>query len=728
MFYSTKNILFTLSCLWLLTSCTDEATVNDTVVGDKTPIALSVGGADTVSILKRAITQDPAVAKRGQLPAGTALFMVMKSEKTDGSRLYTFTKGVTDAPDNEMVNRVSFGNGFVRYWDDCYARDAKLSIYAVCTPGRQSTAGDIIIGNDKNIRYSHTAVPTTGAWTKDAPAHVVNNWKVSENQTATTLSNEDLCYSNNIANNADPADPADGRLKFNNTLTNKFDHGRLAFYHALSKITFYLKRGKGFSPEEFQFFAGENIRLKNVYTQNATFNIATGEFSGAYTTGNIESMAVTSATFEDGSDGYILEALVMPTTDLSGTAKGEVDITIAHNHYELSKKDLLEKINEADKTAYLTDGMLKPGVNYVFTLIIAKTGIEHITATLLDWEQVGAEKLYPSNAKVTLNLEDRSGTVTDADIYRLGETADNITHDITMERGKGYVWTGPYEGPNRLTGSPRKLQTDWYWPNNKTFYHFRAITPMGQKKVTAADGRDYVALEHGVTYTDVTWGAPFKKITDEEKANGKQLAYTTTHGFDAYDVDNAHQIYPAIGATKDEIKLLLFHAMSDISFDIYTSNGEDRVDLGNDTDDKYTTITLQHIATTGKVFLGNGLVEADEPTTDYPFTALHAPDASGHVKWLNYGAVPQALDDVQLVITTPDHNQYTVAMKDVVATSISETNVRYPAYTDNKVNRWYPGVKYTYRFKLTKKGITDLKATILEWETITAGKDDVQIQ
>ena len=118
MFYSTKNILFTLSCLWLLTSCTDEATVNDTVVGDKTPIALSVGGADTVSILKRAITQDPAVDKRGQLPEGTALFMVMKSEKAEATEatppLYTFTKGVTEKPDGEKVNRVSFGDGFVR--------------------------------------------------------------------------------------------------------------------------------------------------------------------------------------------------------------------------------------------------------------------------------------------------------------------------------------------------------------------------------------------------------------------------------------------------------------------------------------------------------------------------------------------------------------------------------------------------------------------------------------
>lgn len=734
MFYSTKNILFTLSCLWLLTSCTDEATVNDTVVADKTPIALSVGGADTVSILKRAITQDPAVANRGQLPAGTALFMVMKSEKAEATEatppLYTFTKGVTEKRDGEKVNRVSFGDGFVRYWDDCYARDAKLSIYAVCTPGRQSTAGDIIIGNDDNkIRYSHTDVPTTGAWTKDAPAHVVNNWKVSENQTATTLSNEDLCYSNNIANNADPDDPddpADGRLKFN-TQTKKFDHGRLAFYHALSKITFYLKRGKGFSKEEFKFFAGENIRLKNVYTQNAAFNIATGEFTGAYTEGNIKSMAVTSATFEDGSGGYILEALVMPTTDLSGTMKGEVDVTIAHNHYQLSKADLLEKINEKDKTDYLdADGKrLKPGVNYIFTLTIGKTGVDNITATVLEWETVNAEELKPSNAKVTLTLEDRLGTPTNAYIYRLGETADNITHDITTEPGKGYVWTGPYEEPNRLMGSPQKLQTDWYWPNNKTFYHLRAIAPMDDQmtKATAADGRDYVGLKHGVTYngetyTDVTWGAPFTKLAD-----GKTLAYTTDHGFDAYDVDNTHRIHPAIGATKDEIRLLMFHAMSDITFEIYTSGDSDpdRVDLGNS-----TTITLKNIATAGKVFLGNGKVEEDGSRTDYPFTALPTLTADSHYpdrhywEWAHYGAVPQALDDVQLVITTPDHNQYTVAMKDVVANSaISSKNVLYPAYTGNKVDRWYPGVKYTYRFKLTKTGVT-VTATIADWETVTA--------
>ena len=709
MFYSTKNILFTLSCLWLLTACTDEATVHDVVVADKTPIALSVGGADTPTVLKRAITQDPAVAKRGSLPAGTALFMVMKSEKAEATPLYTVTKGTTEAPDDEKVNRVSFGesnSGFMRYWDDCFARDAQVSIYAVCSPGSTKT-----ITIDGRSNYQYTALPTTGAWSTTVNYLTVANVAVSTNQTATTLRDEDLCYSNNIANNADPY--GDGRLKFSNTQAGKFDHGRLAFYHALSKITFVVKRGKGFDESEFLFNSGTNIQLTDFYTKNTLFNIATGEFTGAYSGEVIQTMAQSG----NAATGYTLEALVMPTTDLSTAVKGDIDFTIAHNHYQLSKADLLEKITAADRNAYLTGGkQLKPGVNYVFTLIIAKTGIENITATLLDWEQVGSEELYPSNAKVTLNLEDRSGTVTDADIYRLGETAANITDDITTERGKGYVWRGTYEGPNTLTGT---LQTEeWYWPNNKTFYHFRAITPIGQTKQIDVNRGDYVALTNGKNYTDVTWGAPFKDIADTEK-----IAYTTTHGFDGSD---AHQIYPAIGATKDEIKLLLFHAMSDISFDIYTSGGADKVDLGDGTEGKRTTLRFENLVTTGKVWLGNGLVTADATpvSTDKFYPSLD----EGHLKWNNYGAVPQALDNVVLVITTPDHNEYRVAMKDVVATSISETNVRYPAYTDNKVNRWYPGVKYTYRFKLTKKGITDLKATILEWETITAGKDDVQIQ
>lgn len=711
MFYLTKNILFTLSCLWFLTACSEEATVPDPIVADRSPIELSVGGTNTVSIQKRAITQDPAVADRGHLPEGTALFMVMKSEKDAVAPLYAVTKGITDAPDAEKVNRVQFGEGYMRYWDDCYARDAKLSIYAACSPGSTKT---ITIGGRSD--YQYTALPTTGAWSTTVNDLTVANVAVSTNQTATTLRDEDLCYSNNIANNAAPY--GDGRLKFSNTLTGKFDHGRLAFYHALSKITFVVQRGKGFDESEFSFEPGTNIQLTDFYTNNSLFDIATGEFVGAYTSHVIQTMAQSGSA----ATGYTLEALVMPTTDLNTAVKGDIDFTIADNHYQLSKADLLEKITAADRTAHLTDGTrLKPGVNYVFTLIIAKTGIEHITATLLDWEQVGSEELYPSNAKVTLNLEDRSGTVTDADIYRLGETAANITDDITTEMGKGYVWPGTYEGPNRLTGTPRKLQTDWYWPNNKTFYHLRAIAPMGQTKATTGDGRDYVGLTHGETYTDITWGAPFKDIADSEK-----MAYTTTHGFDA---DDSHRIHPAIGATKDEIRLLMFHTMSDVSFDIYTSDGEDRVDLGDGTALNHTTITLQHIATTGKVFLGNGLVVADAPTTDYVFTALQAPDGTGHVKWQGYGAVPQALNDVVLVITTPDHNQYIVTMKEVRATSaISADNVLYPAYTDNKVDRWYPGVKYTYRFKLTKKGITDLKATILDWEEIEAGRDDVQIQ
>ena len=71
-------------------------------------------------------------------------------------------------------------------------------------------------------------------------------------------------------------------------------------------------------------------------------------------------------------------------------------------------------------------------------------------------------------------------------------------------------------------------------------------------------------------------------------------------------------------------------------------------------------------------------------------------------------------------------------MKDVVATTVSQKNIKNPYTADEngkfKIDRWYPGFKYTYTFRLKKKGIEDIKVTILGWEEVEAGNDNVQIQ
>lgn len=719
------SIIIMVLSLQALVACSDDAIVSGGYDEGKTSIELSVGGVGEVNASRaRAITKDPnEVAKRGIIPAGTALYMVMESQDAGANKLYSVTKGVTGTADAEKFSPISFSEeGCTRYWDDCFARNAHLTIYAACSPGSTKT---IEIGG-KSV-YPWTSMPTTEAWSNIAISPTIVNWTVSNNQTTETLRDEDLCYSNNISKYTEGIEQ-DKRLKFNSS-TRKFDHGNLCFYHALSWITFEIIRDtESFTAQEFQFATGTNIKLTNFYTKNTEFDIPTGEFTGAYSSQTIQTMAQRS-TATTGS-AFTLDALVMPTTNMNSTTKGDIHLIIAHNEYNLSKKELLDKIQALDKTNHLIGGtQLKPGVHYVFKLRISKTKIKEITATILDWETVTATEHTPSNAKVTLNLEDRTGTKENAYIYRAAETTANITGDILSE-GKGYVWATGYEGPNAYTASGNTLNSTWYWPDNKTFYHFRAIVPQSAPALTTVDGNDCVALASGDTYTDVCWGAPFPEMEPgNPSSNTTKFVYSLTNGFAGTD---GHQIHYAIGATESPLKLLLFHMMSDVTINIRSVGGEAKVDLGNGTSTT-TKIELKNIYTKGRVQLGNGLVlGTGTQTGTHPFPLKGLKDGTT-LTWSNYGAIPQPLAGVVLEITTPDHNHYLIDLANVKASAsnISSKNVQNPyAIVDGKctINRWYPDYKYTYSFTLSKKGVTGITCTILEWEEVTADDEVIQIK
>ena len=720
-----RNILFLIIMALSLqapVACSDDAVVSGGYDEGKTSIELSVGGVGEVNASRaRAITKDPnEVAKRGIIPAGTALYMVMKSEDAGANKLYSVTKGVTGTADAEKFSPISFSEeGCTRYWDDCYARNAQLTIYAACSPGSSKV---IEIGG-KSV-YPWTSMPTTEAWSNTTISPTIANWTVSENQTTETLRDEDLCYSNNISKYTLESTDYDERLKFDSG-TRKFDQGNLCFYHALSWITFEIIRDEeSFTEAEFQFATGTNIKLTNFFTKNTEFDIPTGEFTGAYSSQTIQTMAQ-RATATTGS-AFTLDALVLPTTDMNSTTKGDIHLIIANNEYNLSKKELLDKIQASDKASHLIDGeKLKPGVHYVFKLRIGKTKIKDITAKILDWETVTADTHTPSNAKVILNLEDR-GTKQDAYIYRAAEKTDYITGDILSE-GKGYVWEKGYEERNAYTASTDVLGTTWYWPDNKTFYHFRAIVPQSAPALTTVDGNDCVALASGDTYTDVCWGAPFPEMEPgNPSSNTTKFVYSLTNGFAGTD---GHQIHYAIGATESPLKLLLFHMMSDVTINIRSVTGDAQVDLGDGTSTT-TQIELKNIYTEGRVQLGNGLVLGTGTQTG---THTFPLQGGTTLKWSNYGAIPQSLAGVVLEITTPDNNHYLIDLASVKASAsnISSKNVQNPyAIVDGKctINRWYPDYKYTYSFTLSKKGVTGITCTILEWEEVTADDEVTQIK
>lgn len=766
-----RNITLSLSLCAAFAACSERVVLIDEQTGSKTPIELSVGGVDGAmqNVTTKAtavITDEVSTLTFSNFDVASKLFMVMKSEWVSlpsgyedinfggtHDTKYCVTCGEVAANQDKVV----FNTGLERYWDDAHARSSKLSIWAFTAPG--ATYDNCTFGASDGIQ----------GWKTTSITPVINTWSVYKSgteQIASDLISQNLCFSNNIVDYTSES-KTDRRLGFK-TPEKKFDGGKLVFYHAMSKITIHIKKGNGYQPSDpFTFKSNTTIALTN-YNVSGTFDIADGKFSST-TAGNISKISTTTTAT---GDAYTLQALVIPGTTHS-TNNGSIwnkdnpstsmSFTINDNLYLISQDDLITALrnNSANNgiAAGATTVEMEAGKHYIFTFTIGKKQIDNLTAQVVNWEEVAAEEFAPSNARIKLNLEERDNALIPTDRFSFYRAAKDNTGAINDDYTT-YDWKTGYNNtgitPTYESSPTAHWTTNWFWESNLNFFHFRALAKdNGSAKVVApnnvvtdASNGDYYVLSHNETaYDDILWGAP---MTDVDGGNEVSDAATLkwnygpdTNGFDGLDTKaaNDHQIYKAIGPTKNQIKLILFHMMSDVTFQVKTSGSTDpdRVNLGTGSGTDVTKIELQSIHKEGHLIMGNGLVKGSDAVGNYLFTTTPAPDGSGIVKWEHYGAIPQNLENVVLVITTPDNNQYKVAMKDVLAASsnaISNNNIANPYKTvtsgDNAgkyiIIRWYPGFKYTYTFTLKKKGIVDVQATIVDWENVTAGDDNVQIQ
>ena len=751
-------------CLLMLTACSSDTVQpdNGTDQQGKTPIELTVGIMGEGSAATRTVvTNDDLYGQKAKaFEAGTSLYMVMKSEKEGGTGTdvkYSRTIGYAQEKVDDDNTSVKFAANYVRYWEDSYSRDSKLSVYAVCVPGYYLPASkklsDNVTGtgtedniglsiNNSNV-YTYSGSTTT-AWTDASPATVV--WPLRDvttvaKQTSDFINNQDLCFSNNVAN-----------LAFNTT-DKKFGSGRMVFYHALTKITFKISKGDGFAAgDAFAFSnANENIVLKGFNT-GGTFDIVKGEFTASTVKADTEIKELANTKATGASEAHVLSALLVPGTDLSdATVPDAIHFTLEHNEYKLTKKALMDAIGDKklphkeSLSALTDDHKMRAGVHYIFDLTVGKTKIEKITAALVPWEEVTASPEI-SNARIELNLLDngvkQEENSPSFDLFRLADNSTDITDSYTP-----YNWASGYntDGKATLTWESNVYSTTWLWESNKHHYHFRAVSPNTTdtwKIETDATNGDYITLigeeitssnvDTNGKYKGVCWGAPFYNITVAEPTSARLTYDTNTRGFDGKD-DSKHQIYHAIGSTKAPINIEMFHMMSDVTIQLTTSGDSDP--------DKVTLtgakLEFTNIASSGTVKMGNGLVTPGAKSTfdkiGTPETAITVDEA---FKW-RYAFVPQTLDggndavttdDVVLTITTADNNQYKVNMKDVAVASNNVSNklIANP-YTTGKIDRWYPNFKYTYTFTLKKTDIS-VSATLADWENVTAGDDNVQIE
>ena len=759
-----------------LASCSDETTGVgiENYNNGKELIALS-GNDNGVT---RAATQ-------AGFSAPTKVEMRIKAEDITGANATPryaeaiATAAAQTTEDGINLSRLSYVEGLERYWDDAFGRNSKLTIYAFAIPGKN----DAELPTWDKTGWKQVDENTNKNWYTGTEYTKVK-WGVDQKQTADNMAAKDLTYSNNISSNGKGGRYTyeykndawvenkfgDGPLtwtpKTKNTgeTTGRFDKGHLVFNHALAWIEINLKEGDGFNNSantdftwtKSQASATQNITLTGFNTEG-TFDVAAGNWIEDNT---LKSSLITQMDEKTGTPDKKttrkLYAYVVPCTNLYETTTNVVEFEIDNAKYYVTGKQIAEAIrsyytngegkNAEKATEYQNFTTIKSGKHYVINLSVAKKSIERITAAIVDWETVNSNDADAKNTYPEFSLDDRGDKLDNDDIakfklYRSTKTAGDY---ITGQTEPNYDWkTGYSDKATKSWDATNSVwKTDWFWENNLTYYHFRAVGDFDNATAeptfsinTDANNGDYFVIKSGTLngpdYKDYIWGAPFK---DHE---GK-LTYSTTDGFDNASGTN-HQLSQAIGTTANDIKMLLFHMTSQITVNVKTTTDASKVTLKDG--DETTKVEILNILPDGKVLMGNGLVsttstvrkESEMSTGSY---TAESGTAGAKMEGFSFGIVPQPLTysggTIGLRITTPDGNQYIVKDLSTCTATVSANNLANPytlAIGNNYIiNAWYPNYKYNYTVTIKKTGVERITAAVVNWEDVIGNLGTIDLE
>ena len=620
--------------------------------------------------------------------APTQVIMHIKSEGPAENAVRVTRTQANATKDEEQsatsYSSVVFDDSYKRYWDDAYGRNAKLSVYAFAVPGKTST-------DDTQVKEALLAAPENDkTWSNTDLPHTIA-WNVSTTQTEESILNEDLIYSNNIS--------GDNKLKFkledpkDTDGPGKFEQGNLQFKHALARITINLNKGTGFEGSNFNFTGTNNVTLYNIPT-SATLNLTDGTWSNATSTsikGIYEKTTSTDIKHE-------LMAQVIPgAVYTKNEDKNAMSFIIGDNQYFITSGMMYDALNKAVNKAQMTkltntDVTLENGLNYIFNINVNKTPVI-TTATVEGWTDITANITDPSNARITLNLLNNETKSNDVKYYRSAITTTDLNVDP--------------QNKDWATGYKAKGTDNWFFENNKTYYHFRVVNTSADVNTDATNG-DYYPISAGTT--DYLWGAPIKK-------SNATPDYNVTKGY-------ADAINPAIGATTNAINMTQFHMMSQITINLTTTEDETAVDLTD------SEVTITRIDNSGKVLMGSGLITLSGNTTDVKLNKAE----NSYTYTLN--VIPQLLE--RKANSTDDNDYIGISIKTATGQSlyfkerlsnIKAATVAGTQHTvGNTITRWYPGHTYTYTFNLTKTGIKDMKASVVDWIKINAETQNISLE
>ena len=751
------------------------------------------GGAMTKGLMTKAgFNSDTKIVMRFKAEGGTPV-RYSQAVATAGAQLTgdaLSSDWCKDFGYTDPHSHITYNSGQERYWDDAFGRESQITVYAVAIPNKNSDdlSNSILDNNGTTIETFGTTNPNWYKITAGSENNTIS-WNVPTVQVSTTKAEKDLTYSNNIREgettdwgryhqewgtpeNKWNLSKANGRLAWSRQVTGstvgKFDQGHLVFKHALAWIEINLTEGAGFNNTISDDFDWTN---KGSYAQAITL-------TGFYTSGNIDLSKTINAAdlwsgqsssqikqlYESTGAGHTantkvrkLEGLVIPGTTLEGNTSNLLTFEIDYATYNVSGSAIAKAIDDYVGNDDGDEDAIKAGKHYIINLTVGKKAIDKITAEVVDWDAVNSENIDANNAECTFTFMDTNAsnvTTQVFNIYRALQTSDGdaeveASDDfITNSTSPNYNWTTGYTTNGRATGQEyvaekNAWKTGWFWESNKEFYHFRAagINATGTEPTVTAESTngDYFTMQHGTTnYTgthkDWLWGAPFQAKTTDSK-----FKYTSANGFTYSDESSTYQISKAIGATNNEIHMLLFHMTSQIIVNLTTTKGNDKVTLKNG--ENSTEVKIVNFLPTGKVRMGSGQVVADGDrnttgvamTTGTAYTAGTSEVAESYNKY-TYGMVPQSLSysggTIGLEITTPDGNKYYVRDLSTIKGTVTSTYVANP-YTGSSpytIGEWYPNFKYTYNITLVKKAIDKITAEVVGWDTVTGNIGNIDLE
>ena len=228
-----------------------------------------------------------------------------------------------------------------------------------------------------------------------------------------------------------------------------------------------------------------------------------------------------------------------------------IQLVIDGNEYSISMNELSnKKFSELVK-----------GINYKLNITVNKSSV-NVEAYITDWLDQILEDTPSNGQEIDFSF---SGTdmTDDFSLYMSEHTSVNSSWDT------GYMRKAEFTKVDDIYTYKNK-DDQLYWPDNKTFYHFRALCP-DYLSVKSNSDKDYVDLKSEQVFIDVVWGAPY--------------------------IDN--NLSQSIGATKVPLKFQFSHKMAQLKFVISTTTNDDKVSINN------SNVELKNYFEEGKLLIGS---------------------------------------------------------------------------------------------------------------------------